>query len=75
MLRELNPATPGILSRGAATNRGSETATWDLVSNGDLAFQSEHGPEPGSIGVLSLAAVGLAFGAWRRRRKCQPVTE
>lgn len=53
--------------------RAGENQDWFTIATGDLAFQSEHAPEPGSIAVLSLAAVGLAFGAWRRRKKQKPV--
>lgn len=42
-----------------------------ITGTGNLAFQTEHAPEPGSIAVLSISSIGLAFGAWRRRRKQQ----
>jgi hypothetical protein len=45
---------------------------------GDMAFQLSDSavvPEPGSIAVLSFAAVGLAFGAWRRRKKQKPASD
>jgi hypothetical protein len=58
-------------STGNRYNRESDTGNWTLNSFGDLAFQSEHAPEPGSIGMLSVAALGMLYGRWRRRKKRQ----
>lgn len=66
-----NPwAWTSTTNSGSDRYNGSTGADWFLVPNGgNLAFTSEHAPEPGSIAVLTISSVGLGFGAWRRRRK------
>jgi hypothetical protein len=57
---------------GDRYRRSGEDGTWSLIpGGGQMAFQSEHAPEPGSIGVLSVAAPGMLYGGWRRRKEHQ----
>lgn len=43
---------------------GSPKGEPDGVSDGSAAV-----PEPATIGMLGLGMAGIAFGAWRKRRK------
>lgn len=47
---------------------GSTVGTFSIDGNGNLTFQTQAVPEPSTVGLFVVTALGLGFVLWKRRR-------